>query len=203
MMMKRNAGFTLIEIMLVLVLLATSAVAVVSTLPNNKRDEVKEQALRFHHLAQLLGEDAMLNGVDYGIRIEPHQYHFLKLTQNGWQPLEGVKFFTNVKLETGITTTVTIGGAWKDKDRLFKSDSMFKNDDIFKKSDQEQKQLPPQIVVMASGEYTPFTVSFEVDKQHQFWQVVADEVGNLVLLTPGQTLDQYLSEHALSTQERS
>lgn len=201
--MKRNAGFTLIEIMLVLVLLATSAVAVVSTLPNNKRDEVKEQALRFHHLAQLLGEDAMLNGVDYGIRIEPHQYHFLKLTQNGWQPLEGVKFFTNVKLETGITTTVTIGGAWKDKDRLFKSDSMFKNDDIFKKSDQEQKQLPPQIVVMASGEYTPFTVSFEVDKQHQFWQVVADEVGNLVLLTPGQTLDQYLSEHALSTQERS
>ncbi|KAE8176285.1 type II secretion system minor pseudopilin GspH [Photobacterium carnosum] len=202
-MMKRNAGFTLIEIMLVLVLLATSAVAVVSTLPNNKRDEVKEQALRFHHLAQLLGEDAMLNGVDYGIRIEPHQYHFLKLTQNGWQPLEGVKFFTNVKLETGITTTVTIGGAWKDKDRLFKSDSMFKNDDIFKKSDQEQKQLPPQIVVMASGEYTPFTVSFEVDKQHQFWQVVADEVGNLVLLTPGQTLDQYLSEQALSTQERS
>ncbi|MCD9467266.1 type II secretion system minor pseudopilin GspH [Photobacterium iliopiscarium] len=202
-MMKRNAGFTLIEIMLVLVLLATSAVAVVSTLPNNKRDEVKEQALRFHHLAQLLGEDAMLNGVDYGIRIEPHQYHFLKLTQNGWQPLDGVKFFTDVKLETGITTTVTIGGAWKDKDRLFKSDSMFKNDDIFKKSDQEQKQLPPQIVVMASGEYTPFTVSFEVDKQHQFWQVVADEVGNLVLLAPGQTLDQYLSEHALSAQERS
>lgn len=201
--MKRNAGFTLIEIMLVLVLLATSAVAVVSTLPNNKRDEVKEQALRFHHLAQLLGEDAMLNGVDYGIRIEPHQYHFLKLTQNGWQPLDGVKFFTDVKLETGITTTVTIGGAWKDKDRLFKSDSMFKNDDIFKKSDQEQKQLPPQIVVMASGEYTPFTVSFEVDKQHQFWQVVADEVGNLVLLAPEQTLDQYLSEHALSAQERS
>ncbi len=203
MMMKRNAGFTLIEIMLVLVLLATSAVAVVSTLPNNKRDEVKEQAQRFHHLAQLLGEDAMLNGVDYGIRIEPHQYHFLKLTQDGWQPLEDVKFFTDVKLEAGITTTVAIGGAWKDKDRLFKSDSMFKNDDIFKKSDQEQKQLPPQIVVMASGEYTPFTVSFEVDKQHQFWQVVADEVGNLVLLAPGQTLEQYLSEQALLAQDRS
>ena len=201
--MKRNAGFTLIEIMLVLVLLATSAVAVVSTLPNNKRDEVKEQALRFHHLAQLLGEDAMLNGVDYGIRIEPHQYHFLKLTQNGWQPLDGVKFFTDVKLETGITTTVTIGGAWKDKDRLFKSDSLFKNDDIFKKSDQEKEQLPPQIVVMASGDYTPFTVNFEVDNQHQFWQVVADEVGNLVLLAPGQTLEQQLSEQALSAQEQS
>ncbi|GAA03007.1 type II secretion system minor pseudopilin GspH [Photobacterium leiognathi] len=188
--MKRSAGFTLIEIMLVLVLLATSAVAVISTLPDNKRDEVKEQAVRFHHLAQLLGEDAMLNGVDYGIRVEPHQYHFVQLTQDGWQPLEGAKFYTDVKLDKAITTNVEIGGAWKDKDRLFKSDSLFKNEDLFTKSDEEKKKIKPQIVVMASGEYTPFTLSFEVDGENQFWRVSADEVGNLVLLQPGETLEQ-------------
>ncbi|KJF89763.1 type II secretion system minor pseudopilin GspH [Photobacterium leiognathi] len=188
--MKRSAGFTLIEIMLVLVLLATSAVAVISTLPDNKRDEMKEQAVRFHHLAQLLGEDAMLNGVDYGIRVEPHQYHFVQLTQDGWQPLEGAKFYTDVKLDKAITTNVEIGGAWKDKDRLFKSDSLFKNEDLFTKSDEEKKKIKPQIVVMASGEYTPFTLSFEVDGENQFWRVSADEVGNLVLLKPGETLEQ-------------
>ncbi|WP_305810853.1 type II secretion system minor pseudopilin GspH [Photobacterium leiognathi] len=188
--MKRSAGFTLIEIMLVLVLLATSAVAVISTLPDNKRDEVKEQAVRFHHLAQLLGEDAMLNGVDYGIRVEPHQYHFVQLTQDGWQPLEGAKFYTDVKLDKAITTNVEIGGAWKDKDRLFKSDSLFKNEDLFTKSDEEKKKFKPQIVVMASGEYTPFTLSFEIDGENQFWRVSADEVGNLVLLQPGETLEQ-------------
>ncbi|WP_318478936.1 type II secretion system minor pseudopilin GspH [Photobacterium leiognathi] len=188
--MKRSAGFTLIEIMLVLVLLATSAVAVISTLPDNKRDEVKEQAVRFHHLAQLLGEDAMLNGVDYGIRVEPHQYHFVQLTQDGWQPLEGAKFYTDVKLDKAITTNVEIGGVWKDKDRLFKSDSLFKNEDLFTKSDEEKKKIKPQIVVMASGEYTPFTLSFEVDGENQFWRVSADEVGNLVLLQPGETLEQ-------------
>lgn len=189
-MMKRCAGFTLIEMMLVLVLLATSAVAVISTLPDNKRDEVKEQAVRFHHLAQLLGEDAMLNGVDYGIRVEPHQYNFLQLTQDGWQPLEGAKFYTDVKLDNAITTQVEIGGAWKDKDRLFKSDSLFKDEDLFTKSDEEKKKIKPQIVVMASGEYTPFTLSFEVDGENQFWRVSADEVGNLVLLKPGETLEQ-------------
>ena len=189
-MMKRSAGFTLIEMMLVLVLLATSAVAVISTLPDNKRDEVKEQAVRFHHLAQLLGEDAMLNGVDYGIRVEPHQYNFLQLTQDGWQPLEGAKFYTDVKLGNAITTQVEIGGAWKDKDRLFKSDSLFKDEDLFTKSDEEKKKIKPQIVVMASGEYTPFTLSFEVDGENQFWRVSADEVGNLVLLKPGESLEQ-------------
>ncbi|PSV29339.1 MULTISPECIES: type II secretion system minor pseudopilin GspH [unclassified Photobacterium] len=189
-MMKRSVGFTLIEMMLVLVLLATSAVAVISTLPDNKRDEVKEQAVRFHHLAQLLGEDAMLNGVDYGIRVEPHQYNFLQLTQDGWQPLEGAKFYTDVKLDNAITTQVEIGGAWKDKDRLFKSDSLFKDEDLFTKSDEEKKKIKPQIVVMASGEYTPFTLRFEVDGENQFWRVSADEVGNLVLLKPGETLEQ-------------
>ncbi|GAD28752.1 type II secretion system minor pseudopilin GspH [Photobacterium leiognathi] len=188
--MKRSAGFTLIEIMLVLVLLATSAVAVISTLPDNKRDEMKEQAVRFHHLAQLLGEDAMLNGVDYGIRVEPHQYHFVQLTQDGWQPLEEAKFYTDVKLDKGVTAKIEIGGAWKDKDRLFKSDALFKDEDLFTKSDEEKKKIKPQIVVMASGEYTPFTLSFEVDGENQFWRVSADEVGNLVLLKPGETLEQ-------------
>lgn len=188
--MKRNAGFTLIEIMLVLVLLATSAVAVISTLPENQHDAMKEQAVRFHHLAQLLGEDAMLNGVDYGIRVEPHRYYFVQLTQEGWQSLDGSKFYTDVKLENTMTTNVEIGGAWKDKDRLFKSDSLFKNDDLFTKSDEEKQQVKPQIVVMASGEYTPFTLSFEVGGEDQFWRVSADEVGNLVLLAPGETLEQ-------------
>ena len=132
----------------------------------------------------------MLNGVDYGIRVEPHQYNFLQLTQDGWQPLEGAKFYTDVKLDNAITTQVEIGGAWKDKDRLFKSDSLFKDEDLFTKSDEEKKKIKPQIVVMASGEYTPFTLSFEVDGENQFWRVSADEVGNLVLLKPGETLEQ-------------
>lgn len=188
-MKKRVAGFTLIEMMLVLVLLATSAVAVIISLPESKEDKVKDEAARFHQLVQLLGEDALLNGVDYGIRIERHRYQFLELTRKDWQPIKESKFFTEVDVGEDINLRVEIGGySWQDKDRLFKPGSLF-DEDMFAEQTDKNKIKPPQIVVMASGEYTPFTLDFEVDGQNQFWHVQADELGQLFLLRPGEELD--------------
>ncbi|MEH6532202.1 type II secretion system minor pseudopilin GspH [Photobacterium frigidiphilum] len=188
-MNKRAAGFTLIEMMLVLVLLATSAVAVIISLPESKDDKVKDEAARFYQLVQLLGEDALLNGVDYGIRIERHRYQFLELTRNDWQPIKESKFFTEVDVGEDINLRVEIGGySWQDKDRLFKPGSLF-DEDMFAEQTDKNKIKPPQVVVMASGEYTPFTLDFEIDGQNQFWHVQADELGQLFLLHPGEELD--------------
>jgi general secretion pathway protein H len=188
-MNKRAAGFTLIEMMLVLVLLATSAVAVIISLPESKDDKVKDEAARFHQLVQLLGEDALLNGVDYGIRIERHRYQFLELTRDDWQPIKESKFFTEVDVGEDINLRVEIGGySWQDKDRLFKPGSLF-DEDMFAEQTDKNKIKPPQVVVMASGEYTPFTLDFEVDGQNQFWHVQADELGQLFLLHPDEELD--------------
>jgi general secretion pathway protein H len=188
-MKKRAAGFTLIEMMLVLVLLATSAVAVIISLPESKDDKVKDEAARFYQLVQLLGEDALLNGVDYGIRIERHRYQFLELTRDDWQPIKESKFFTEVDVGEDINLRVEIGGySWQDKDRLFKPGSLF-DEDMFAEQTDKNKIKPPQVVVMASGEYTPFTLDFEVDGQNQFWHVQADELGQLFLLHPGEELD--------------
>ncbi len=182
----RMNGFTLIEILLVLVLLAGSAVAVIMTLPEPQDDRVKNQASRFYQLVQLLGEDAILNGVDFGVRIERHGYEFLQLRakEATWQPLENSRYFSTVEVEDDITLTVEIGSAvWKDEDRLFKPGSLF-DPDMFIDEKEEKKTKPPQILVMASGEYTPFTVAFEVLGENEFWRVHGDEVGHLWLLSP-------------------
>ncbi|MGF1701003.1 type II secretion system minor pseudopilin GspH [Photobacterium makurazakiensis] len=185
---KRAAGFTLIEILLVLVLLATSAVAVLVSLPEGQDNKVKEQAARFHYLVQLLGEDALLNGIDYGIRVERNRYQFLQLTSQDWQPMTESRFFTEVEMDEGIRLTVEIGGySWEDKDRLFNPGSLF-NEDLFAEQTDKNKIKPPQVVVMASGEYTPFSLEFEVDGENQFWRVQADELGQVFLLPPGETI---------------
>jgi len=187
-MKKRAAGFTLIEILLVLVLLATSAVAVIVTLPESKEDKVKEEAARFHQLIQLLGEDALLNGIDYGIRIDRSRYQFLQLTSQDWQPVQESRFFTEVEMDEEIKLRVEIGGySWQDKDRLFKPGSLF-DEDLFAEQTDKKKIKPPQVVVMASGEYTPFSLEFEIDGENQFWRVQADELGQLFLLAPGETV---------------
>lgn len=50
MKIKREVGFTLIEIMLVLVLLSLSAMAVIMSLPDNQDDQLEEEASRFINL---------------------------------------------------------------------------------------------------------------------------------------------------------
>lgn len=189
-MMKRAAGFTLIEIMLVLVLLATSAVAVIGTLPERHDDKAKEEAARFYQLVQLLGEDALLNGMDFGIRIERHRYQFLELTGQEWQPIKESRYFSEVEVGDDVTLEVELGGyAWQDKDRLFKPGTLF-DEDLFAEQTDKKKVKPPQLIVMASGEYTPFSLAFEIDGENEFWQVRADELGELYLLAPGEEMPE-------------
>lgn len=188
--MKRAAGFTLIEIMLVLVLLATSAVAVIATLPERHDDKAKEEAARFYQLVQLLGEDALLNGTDFGIRIERHHYQFLELTGKEWQPIQESRYFTQVDVGEDIRLQVELGGySWQDNDRLFKPGSLF-NEDLFAEQTDKKKVKPPQVVVMASGEYTPFKLEFEITDDNEFWQVRANELGELFLLAPGEEMPE-------------
>ncbi|HIF9330540.1 type II secretion system minor pseudopilin GspH [Photobacterium damselae subsp. damselae] len=190
MSLKRAAGFTLIEIMLVMVLLALSSVAVIMTMPKNQNDEAKNEAVRFYQLSQLLSEDAMLTGRDYGIDVSAHRYHFVELTQDGWQEIkEKTKYYNQVETPKAITLVYEKGGEWQKKDRLFKQDKLFSQEDLFEKDPDEKKRKPPQIVVMASGEITPFTVSFETSGEHQYWHVVATEIGDVKLLEPGQELE--------------
>lgn len=185
--MKRvNAGFTLIEIMLVVVLLAMSAVAVVMTLPDTQQNASKEHAYRFYYKLQLLNEDAILNGRDYGIRIEEknNQYSFMQLTKKGWQPLES-KTYKETKFDEGVELRFQIGSdAWQNNDKLFNQDSLFDHE-MFADLDDKDKVLPPQVFVLSSGEVTPFYLDVlpSSERQNQ-WQIRAKENGEIVLLSP-------------------
>lgn len=186
---RTNTGFTLLEIMLVLVLLSLGAVAVVINLPASQEDLAKEEARRFYHRLQLLNEDAILNGKDFGIRFEEStgRYRFLALTLDGWQ-LSETKFFTEREVE--LSYKFSLGSsAWNKNESLFNNTSLF-DDEMFADLEKEKKQQkPPQVFVLSSGEITPFSLSFSADEKKQnleTWRVYALESGVIELLAPGE-----------------
>lgn len=185
-MNKRNAGFTLIEIMLVMVLLSMSAVAVIMTLPANKQDVVKQHAQRFFYKLQLLNEDAILNGKDFGITIRENrnQYIFVVLTKEGWQRLDS-KNYQPVELDEGLEIRFEPGsGAWADDDRLFEPGSLF-DDEMFADEEENKQVDPPQVFVLSSGEVTPFSLDFYVKSEEETrWQVLVQENGEIQLRSP-------------------
>lgn len=191
--MLSQRGFTLLEILLVLVLLSLSAVAVISTLPSTNNDGAKQYAMSLYQRLQLSNEEAILSGKDFGLRVDEKKSHlvFLSMEDKGWQPLESKKMASQLQLPEGLSLQFELGGnTWKNDDRLFKPGSLF-DDDKFADEGEQKKQLPPQVFILSSGELTPFVLSIHLNQQdaEQGWRVVVKENGEITLFAPGDAID--------------
>lgn len=202
MTIKRATGFTLIEIMLVLVLLSVSAVAVIATLPDNSDDLSKKQAQRFYQRFMLLNEEAVLSGKDFGIRVDESKstYVYLTLTPDGWQELEMDRIPAVTELDESIALQLTLGGgAWGSDDRLFEPSNLFdenmfggdtQSDNLFADEKKKKPQKPPQLFLLSSGELTPFVLAIYPnvgDAAQDGWRISVKETGAVHLLTPGES----------------
>ncbi|ELB2832307.1 GspH/FimT family pseudopilin [Vibrio alginolyticus] len=193
--MRKHNGFTLIEILLVLVVLSLTAVAVISTLPTSQKDLSKQYAQSFFQRLQLLNEEAVLSGKDFGVRVDDAKstYALLSLTSEGWQPLKLKQIPSKTKLEEDITLQLELGGgAWDNDERLFKPGSLF-DEDMFAEEEDEKKIEPPQVFIFSSAEVTPFTLSFFPQNGDAFndgWRVIGKESGQILLLAPGEEVKE-------------
>ncbi len=196
-MKKNSAGFTLIEIMLVVVLISVSAVTIVLNLPQSSQDEAKEEAQRFFYRLQLLNENAILNGKDYGIRIDEskNHYSYLTLEKDGWQELEN-KTFSRTELSQEIVTVLNLGSnVWlATEDSLFEQGSLF-DEDMFAEFKEEQPVQSPQLFILSSGEITPFQLSFlpqesMASQPDKGWLVDVQESGVITLIKASEVNDK-------------
>lgn len=190
-----SKGFTLIEILLVLVLLSVTAVAVIATIPPSSSDQSKQYARSFYQRLQLLNEEAVLSGLDFGIRIneEKSNYLLMTLASDGWQETDFDKIPSSTLLPSGVTLSLILGNeVWGGDDRLFEPGSLF-DEEMFAEFEEEKPLPPPQIFVLSSAELTPFTVSFYPntgDAIRDSWRVKVNESGVIKLFAPGEVEDE-------------
>ncbi|WP_428802823.1 type II secretion system minor pseudopilin GspH [Vibrio kyushuensis] len=192
MMKFKQQGFTLLEILLVLVVISVAVVTTLSVLPNNSEDKAKSQAQSLFQRLQLLNDEAILSGKDFGLRVDETRSRYLWMgIENGeWKTMGFDTIPEKTSLaEENIAIQMTLGGdIWNDKDRLFNPGSLF-DEEMFADIDADEKPLPPQIFIFSSGEITPVSIAIypqERDAKLDSWQVVVKENGQILLLAPGE-----------------
>jgi general secretion pathway protein H len=166
----KQHGFTLLEIMLVLLLMGlVSSYVMVNAFSVSQSDRLKEQARRLQVIVDMASDYAVLNQLQLGIRIEEasNSYFFMYLDDNQlWQPIANDPIYEEQVLPEEFELALELDELpWQEAEQLFDRalfDEESGLDDIGTNigNDEEKRLPPPQILLMSSGEVTPFSLAF-------------------------------------------
>src|SRR5512138_3301902 len=176
---RRSFGFTLIEVLVVVVIMGVIVSAVMLSMNLLGRDrESEDESRRVWALLRQAREEAELQGIDIGIYIAASSYEFLRFDprRNIWLPIDNDVLYEPRKLPEGLRFRV-----WLEAREIILQPQLpkrFSLEDIEEDEDEdrEKKSLderPPQVIVMSSGEIVPFELQIERDGAEALWRVVA------------------------------
>ena len=151
----------MIEVLVVILIIGIIInFAVISLDVNNPSDKLKTEARRLTSLIELAAEEALLRSELIGIAIDENTYEFLSIEETDWEPLEDSVF----------------------RKRTLPDDMSFEiTTELVVEDSQLEESTRPDIVLMTSGEITPFEVKVSSDLTDDYFRISGAETGVLVL----------------------
>jgi general secretion pathway protein H len=170
---RQAAGFTLIEIMIVVFIIGLITAAAVITFGGDRRDtELDKEAQRLNALFDYVREQAELQTRDYGFRVNAKGYSFVTfdVLQNQWREAGEDDALRQREFPEGILPEVIVEGRAIVLDR----------------KEPSVKDFKPQIMIFANGDLSSFEVSLQREGGSDRARIYSDEETNIRLLLPGQ-----------------
>jgi len=159
----RQQGFTLIEVMLVIVLIGVMVSAVQFTFSGNKAEQLLEQnSVRFAGVFDVAAEYGLLNNIELGLFVEKNTYQFLGYDGVSWSPIASNPMFEVFTLPEGIEITLQLDDLPIEEPLLFDSSLLINEDQDDNFTEEEKKKIIPQVYILSGGDITPFSLTFSL-----------------------------------------
>ncbi|MGI2066898.1 type II secretion system minor pseudopilin GspH [Shewanella sp. MF08487] len=184
MLKLRHAGFTLMEVMLVMLLMGLTAAAVTMSIGNSGPQQALDRtAQQFIAATEMVLDETVLSGQFMGIVIDKTSYQFVFYKDGKWQPLDEDRLLSEKQMEPGVVMNLVLDGlplVQEDEE----DDSWFEEPLIEPSSDDKKKHPEPQIMLFPSGEMSAFELTFiaKTNKGQQAETLVTgDALGRLIV----------------------
>ena len=163
---SKQSGFTLVEIMVVLVVLGLFAGMGILTLGQSDHLILESEAKRLFEVVKLAQEEAIMHGSEIGLTVQADKYYFSRLQENKWLKLTDDQQLGEHKIAGGIDLELRI-----------------EDDQVIHLSDPETEF--PEIVLLSSGEITAFEINLkQQSKQTTRYQIIGQDSGAVSFQTP-------------------
>ena len=134
-------------------------------------DHTEKEARRLTALTHLLGEEALVQGRDYGVEFFTDGYRFLSWDPDErlWSPVDDDAVFRRRTLPDGVRAILAVDG----QEVVLESDER-----------READEIVPHVAIFSSGEFTPFELFLATDSVRDAWTLRGLMHGELELLPP-------------------
>ncbi|CAA6808108.1 MAG: Unknown protein [uncultured Thiotrichaceae bacterium] len=159
---KKRRGFTLLELLIVMVIIGVIVGAATLSIPHNKTSQIEKEAQRFQALLKLARDEAVFQSRSVGVLFEESGYQFMLSgeEQGQWVALSDKQLRPRV-LPEGFSFRVDVQGQMVS----------------FEDADSEER-LVPHVFVLSTGEITPFNVTISDTALHEI-EMRFDGFGNV------------------------
>lgn len=158
---RRSGGFTLIELLVVIVILGSLVgLAVLSIGSTGSSREVRDEAQRLATLIGLMADEAVLDSREYGLLISRDGYRVMHYDEAEARWLDAgddkahkAPEWIRLELELDGSPLKLVAPVKREDDPI----------GLSKDGDRERRRAPrvqPQLLILSSGELSPFTLTF-------------------------------------------
>jgi len=163
---RHSKGFTLLEILVVVVIIGVMATLAVLSIGNRTVDDrLATEARRLREVLALAADEAVLQGVELGFVQTPDGYEFVTLKDGKWVTLEEAGPLRARELSEPFYLQLQIDGRPVAPVRT--GDAM--------------QELKPQIVLLSSGDATEFVLDLRARQFSPYYRLQGDVLGRLQL----------------------
>lgn len=145
---KKNQGFTLLEVMVVIAMMAILTAFVVPYLPGDRSEQLQNEMDRFQTRVVYAQTQAILQSQDLGLVIDEASYKFVQRVKSGWQVLE------EEPLQQQLVET------------FLKQRVLIEDTELIPDIAEDPESLKPVILFYSSGEMSPFKYELALSEQH-------------------------------------
>lgn len=182
--MPRSRGFTLLELLVVLVLMGLLTAAGMTTLQYTFDAETADKhAERLAALVALASEEALLTGRELGMRIDDNGYSFLYFSEReqAWTTISEAKTFRPRQLPEHIEVALELEGRTVELGSAGEDDAGDADDEAAGEADSDGDFAtdPPQVMFFSSGQSTPFRLDLMDTRDNSQWRLKVDLLGRV------------------------